>query len=138
MPLFHFTCDHGRRALGDGPAVLLPLRQWAPQVAARFDPDVACLAEIVWMTPAAAPDRAALGLTARYAVCDRTQFRYRVTDPAAARPYLECWAELVPRPVHLSLCRSAGARPGLWWVATDPVPVEYAPPAAAGRLLFVG
>lgn len=124
--LWHFTCQHGRKALGARSA-LLPLAEWNPPAAGLLAPDMRALAGIVWMTTEpVVTDRAALGLTGRLSRCDRTRFRYRVTDPSGVRPYVDVWRELLPRWMHLELTGTPGARPGLWWVATAPVPVRLA------------
>ena len=53
--LYHFTCDHGKRAIGTGPnALLLPhLHPWLHK-------------KLLWLTTEAVPDRVETGLTSTY------------------------------------------------------------------------
>lgn len=113
--LFHFTCSHGRRGIGKiGLAMpnahpLLPLKP------------------LVWMTTDDVPDREANGLTKRILTCDRTAYRYRVTDSSSAVPWLaskqrlelEWFGELI-----LADLEADPRAPELWWVSYDPVPVR--------------
>lgn len=124
--LWHFTCSHGRAALGHQ-SKLLPLNEWNPAAAELLAPDARVLAELIWMTSEpTVSDPRALGLTRRLSLCDRTEYRYRVLDAAPARLYVDVWRELLPRSMHVELCGAPGARPGLWWVATAPVSVRLA------------
>ena len=121
MTLYHFTCDHGRHALGTS-GVVLPLAQWNPRAAARLTPERAAIARLSWFTDLDAAVRDALGLTSTALACDRTQFRYRVTaDPVPCLPWL-----LSPyrRGWMLDLERAPGAMPRHWYVADTSVRVE--------------
>jgi hypothetical protein len=117
VDLWHFTCDHGRAGLGDA-GELVP--------AVKIDPALfvwwpSCY---VWLSTLDAPDRAALGLTSAFLACDRSKYRYRVTDSSM------CYRWQFARGRHLdnvTALLESDANPALWWVATDPVPVEYAP-----------
>jgi hypothetical protein len=114
LPLFHYTCSHGRRGIGKiGLAMpnahpLLPLKP------------------LVWMTPDDVPDREANGLTKRLLTCDRAAYRYRVTDTTAAVPWLaskqrlelEWFGELILADLE------ERRAPELWWVSYDPMPVR--------------
>jgi hypothetical protein len=117
--LWHFTCDHGYLALGIAgmckPAVLLE-----PQKALPWPSNFA------WFTDMAVPDRESLGLTSRLVRCDRTQYRYRVTNAEFVRPWHEV-ARLMPRKVRDALEAEPGSRPMHWWVSVSPVPVVYEP-----------
>lgn len=116
MTLYHFTCEHAYGQLGDVgelvPAAVLQasLLTWWP---ARY----------VWLTDLGVPDREALGLTnALRAACDRTEYRYRVTDESQVRP----WS--VIRKAHNVAARemlegAPGARPMHWFVSGLAVPV---------------
>lgn len=119
-PFWHFTCEHGRAALGDAgelvPAVLLVpdparLALWWP-------------ARLVWLSDLPYPDRQALGLTSHLITCDRTAHRYRVTDAATVQP----WAR-ARRPFRheAAALEVPGTRPAHWYVSGEPVPVEYDP-----------
>lgn len=118
--LYHFTCDHGHDALGDD-GILLPL-------ATRLDnnPVLFWPARFVWMTDLTLPNREGLGLTSHILRCDRTRFRYRVTDnrdifrwSVAARGYT--------REQRDALEAEPGARPAHWYVSESPIPVVFDP-----------
>jgi hypothetical protein len=83
---------------------------------------------LVWLTDLDTPDADALGLTTSYIACDRTEYRYRVTDHAGVITWAE-WVDL-QRPRYDLTFVSAftmGRRPRHWWVADVPVPVVYDP-----------
>lgn len=116
--LFHYTCTHGRNALGPG-GTLIPVVLQRPDAVAMINPAARALLGMVWATDMAAPDVWALGLTRDTIQCDRTRYRYSV--PAASfyrwgrvrhnmEPALVDALELAP-----------GAEPVHWWVAFEPV-----------------
>ena len=74
--LFHFTCDHGREAIGRRGRL-------EPQIE---HPLLGC--SVVWLTTEPNPDREATGLTSRITSCDRMAYRYVVSDVAACRPWI--------------------------------------------------
>lgn len=120
--LYHYTCDCGRRAIGD-PGLVLPIGLHSPEAAARVPDEWAWLVELCWFTTQAQPDAVALGLTKETIACDRTRWRYRVTDPTGVEPWTTA-ARTLPRNAYkLTL---GDHRPGLWWIARGPVPVEMA------------
>jgi len=121
MTLYHFTCDHGRAALGDI-GTLLPLADWNPEAATRIPPARAWMTGVIWLTSERRPDRVALGLTSDTITCDRMAYRYRTVGTHAAVPYLSWWRN-IPRKDHLDLTGWHEARPGQWWVSTEPVNV---------------
>jgi hypothetical protein len=126
--LWHYTCYHGRRGIGKEGVLL--------SIAARFGgvpgvpAEVRRNLELIWLTNLDVPHADALGLTRRVIRCDRTRYRYRVTDPAAAAPWMDVRADYPPEFVT-TLEGVAGVMPRHWWVATQPVPVRYAPREAA-------
>jgi hypothetical protein len=141
MTLYHYTCEHGRAALGQA-GLLLPTRVHSPHAVTNLaalradaDPDGIArvpgaerLLDLIWLTDLHPPERRAVGLTAdSYAAgCDRLAYCYRVTDPSMARPYREVWRDWVTRQVHLNLTRDPAGQPGRWWVSVEPVPVQLA------------
>jgi hypothetical protein len=118
--LFHYTCDHGRAALGRA-GFAVPIRTHSPTAAAQLPEELAWMAELVWFTDQRHPDPVALGLTRATIDCDRTRFRYRVTDPAGIDPWLTVTRSLPRAAWKLT---QGDARPGQGWVARGPVPVE--------------
>lgn len=129
--LFHYTCGHGRKGLGDmglvKPYTLL-VKDTLTTSDLGLDPILQWLQQRVWFTDMATPNRDALGLTMNYTRCDRTKWRYRLTVPPAEAG-LEAWMEArdhVPATIRDLLERSPGARPRHWWVAHNrEVPVIY-------------
>jgi hypothetical protein len=124
LALYHFTCDHGRAALGDAGEVM-PLSLFDPEAAQRA-PEWASWVRLAWFTDQPqASDPQALGLTSLTVRCDRTRYRYRVLDPEPLLPWLKVWRNYGPKVRLLHLAE--GVRPGTWWVSEAPVPVVYAP-----------
>lgn len=80
--LWHYTCDHGHAGLGQGGLVLPGVDLGGPLRGNVW------LSALSWFTDLDAPIRDGLGLTMRLARCDRTRWRYRVTDRANVRPWL--------------------------------------------------
>ena len=118
MSLYHFTCDHGYADIirdghvkplfdilggmeGDGPA--------APPSGS-----------FAWFTDLDTPNRDALGLTSRILSCDRTAYRFEVTDETQVARWLDM-RRLLPALWPLEL--APGAMPAHWWIASEPVPV---------------
>lgn len=116
--LYHYTCDHGRQGIGDTGVLVSAATQ-----AGRDD--LLFPALVVWLTDMATPDRNALGLTSNILSCDRTRYRYRVTDATTAIPWTQ-YARLVPRWVREELEGAPGTRPVHWWISLTSVPVEIA------------
>lgn len=116
--LFHFTCDHGHQALGQQGEVKSGL------LLSERVRDIP-VSQYAWFTDLRHPIPDALGLTRAHVPCDRTAYRYRVTDATNVywwmevrqafdrtwRQYLEGW----------------GSRPAHWYVASLPVPVVFDP-----------
>lgn len=110
-PLFHYTCrDHGFAGIGTSGFVIPPALR-------HPDRDVDPLA---WFTDLTRPNRDALGLTMHTTTCDRTTYRYRVTDTAQ----ISRWTDVRrSHPLAALLEGVPGARPAHWFVAVDSVPV---------------
>ena len=106
--LFHFTCDHGRAAIG----VRGELR---PQVEHPL-----LHVKVVWLTSEPMPDREATGLTMRLTRCDRMAYRYVVTDLRPCRPWLDS-SERAGAPRGAVAVLEQFGDPEHWWVATEPV-----------------
>ena len=123
MNLYHYTCGHGFRKIGKV-GLLMPANDLMnPTLAKDFNSPVA---RYVWLTDLSVPIKDALGLTAEHIGCDRTVHRYRVTENAIAIRWFDLrksfdasWRDLLES--------APGARPAHWWVAQEPVPVEYDP-----------
>lgn len=113
MTLYHFTCDHGRRAIGK---------------AGLIRPNRRAMVPVAWFTDLPDPDALALGLTSIILSCDRLAHRYRVTDARDVVP----WSEFgnVHPGIRAALESSPGAQPDHWFVASKPVPARL----ALGRL----
>ena len=112
MTLYHFTCDHGRQAIGK---------------AGLIRPNRRAMVPVAWFTDLPDPDALALGLTSILLSCDRLAHRYRVTDARDVVP----WAEFDAHPdIRVCLESAPGVRPDHWFVASRPVPARL----ALGRL----
>lgn len=121
--LWHYTCDHGREALGDAGLLLSPYEQGVdPQRFPRWARD---LAYLVWLTDLETPFVSALGLTKETLDCDRTRHRYQVSGGVTWK-WLDVRRVLQPRLVA-ELEQAPGACPGNWWVARGPLHVAYNP-----------
>lgn len=116
--LYHFTCGHSRDQIGDTGKIL--------PGSMLTDTDAAWPARFVWLTDMARPDRNALGLTSHTLRCDRTEHRYRVTDPTAVVPW-HTVARLLTREQRDQLEAEPGARPMHWFVAVCGIAVVYDP-----------
>lgn len=114
MTLYHFTCAHGRRGL-----------QLAGVLALYSQPLLGGV-HATWATDMDQPDADALGLTAVLLQCDRTQYRYRVTDDGAFVWWPDWWPGRVD-PSTVSMLTFPPKAPRRWWIATVPAPVELAP-----------
>lgn len=122
--LWHYTCDHGHHALGYDHATLLPAASLVLAHNGRHQ--LAESAHLIWMTDLDRPITDALGLTSLLLRCDRTQYRYRVTDTTSCEPWWQV-ARRLPTHVRMALEQSPGARPAHWWVSFLPVPVVFNP-----------
>lgn len=121
--LYHFTCTCGRDAIGPT-GVVLPIAHHTPEAVKRCPPDWRWMTEVCWFTDMARPDPVALGLTKRTIGCDRTEYRYRVTDPGGVQPWRTAARELPRNAWRLT---RGDHLPGRWWVAHGPVPVVLDP-----------
>lgn len=123
--LWHFTCHHTRRTLGDT-GLLIPANDLTDRLPGWFWPG-----RYVWLTDLPNPARDTVGLSSDLIHCDRMAYRYQVTDEANVVP----WA--LERHRHEATAylieETPGARPVHWYVATEPVPVVYQPQIGAGR-----
>jgi hypothetical protein len=123
--LWHYTCAHARRDIGDR-GTLLPVVALRPLYAARAAeamPATAALFTMVWATDLEPPEAGPLGLTRWSIPCDRTEYRYEVPADAFTR-----WGHVRGRyaPELLDLLELAvGAEPARWWVSFEPVPAVY-------------
>ncbi len=103
--LYHFTCRDGHKRIGRYNCVLMPQAAMWPYV---------------WLTTEAVPDFEATGLTRLILRCDRTEFRYVVTDIGACKPWLGSpHREAIPAD-RLSVLEEYGDAEH-WWIAPGPV-----------------
>lgn len=109
--LFHFTCEHGFRALGRRGRLCSQMAH----------PLLGC--DVVWLTTEALPDRESSGLTMDTIACDRMKYRYIVTDTSACRPWLDSPERAAAPRRHVRDLESYGD-PEHWWVASEPVPAR--------------
>jgi hypothetical protein len=130
---WHFTCDHGRRGIGDTGMLVSASTQVDPDRLHRLPAWRRALMDIIWLTDLDVPDRLALGLTSKMLDCDRTAHRYRATTYKPIR-YVSFRRDL-PKRLRDELEDASGALPMHWWMAYTPVSVVYDPlpvPALAG------
>lgn len=121
VDLWHFTCEHGYAGIEQtGEAV--------PAVVLRPELTVWWPARYVWLTHDPDPDIAGLGLTRLYQKCDRTRYRYRVTDMTGCYRWQFARGRYLDSHVLADLEHAFGARPESWWVSHDPVAVVLDPP----------
>jgi hypothetical protein len=121
MPdLFHYTCHHGHAAIGDTGLLLPAIRL------VRDGKRMPWTGHVIWLTDLRIPIRDALGWTSNLIHCDRTTHRYQVTDDSDAYPWT-MFARRLPRTMRDAVEQTPGARPAHWWIATQPIPVRYAP-----------
>jgi len=102
--LYHFTCRDSHRMIGRYNCVLLPRSLW----------------RVVWLTTEALPDFEATGLGSVTPKCDRTQFRYVVTDLTHCRPWLGSPERTALSADHLATLEGYGD-PEHWWISAEPV-----------------
>jgi hypothetical protein len=116
--LWHYTCEHGRAALGESGDLLSIHDQYPRKLCPEWG-------HLNWATDLDWPLRNALGLTMHSLDCDRARYRYRVDEATSMVP----WGRLrsaMPRAAE-QLETVPGAMPGHWYVAPWPVPVTYDP-----------
>lgn len=113
--LWHYTCTHSRSRIGVV-GLLVPARQLVDGTLDDYWPSA-----FVWLTDLSVPSRDVLGLTSNYQRCDRTAYRYRVTDTQHVHPWVTV-RRTVPDAELLEAI--TGCRPRHWFVSTEPVPVE--------------
>jgi hypothetical protein len=121
--LWHYTCSHGHHGLGYETATLLPAASLALAHQREQLPESG---HLVWLTDLDRPLREPLGLTSYLLRCDRTAYRYRVTDPTSCEPW-HVVARKMPKHVRMELEQALGAMPAHWWVSFLPVPVVFNP-----------
>lgn len=117
--LWHFTCEHGHEALGGGRVLLVPGHRLSEIVPAYWWPS-----RFVWLTDVAVPAREPLGLTSHSLDCDRTAYRYRVTDNRDCQPW-----KTARRPFRheAHILETPGTRPARWYISGYPVPAIFDP-----------
>src|SRR5258708_6175756 len=105
--LYHFTCRDGHKRIGRYNCVLMPQATCWPYV---------------WLTTEAVPDFEATGLGRVQTTCDRTAYRYIVTDIGACRPWLGSpEREALGTGLLFVLEMPGVAVPEQWWICPGPV-----------------
>lgn len=105
--LWHFTCSHGRRAIGKRGLLIPQIRH--PLLGVR----------VIWLTTEAAPDRQATGLGMTYTTCDRMEYRYRVLQPERCLRWLASPFRVVS-PADAVTDLEMYGDPEHWWVTAVP------------------
>jgi hypothetical protein len=125
--LWHYTCDHGRQALGQS-GTLLPISLLDKDARDKLPDYLKMLAAVIWFTDLAVPQVEALGLTMNTISCDRTKYRYRAISTYSIGRYTSARPSWV---WNKQLCAELegvpGAKPEHWWIAYGPIPVIYDP-----------
>ena len=121
IDLWHFTCGHGRRALGKRGLLVAPLAH--PLLGAR----------LIWLTTEATPDREKTGLTMRFQTCDRMAYRYRVLQPERCIPWLGSPFRTAAAPAVIEDLESFGD-PEHWWVTAVPTLAALSPNGSSGMM----
>lgn len=126
--LYHYTCDHAHRKLGNRGRLLVPreVGNIHGGQLARQEGIFAELYGFTWLTDLDYPHREVLGLTNNFAVCDRTRHRYRALGPVAATPWTAARRSVNSRLVAV-LESAPAVMPMHWWVTSEPVEVELDP-----------
>ena len=111
MKLYHYTCDDGRAGIGDQGVVL---------------PHGGLAGDLAWFTDLAPCAPEALGLTSRLLHCDRTRWRYEVTDSTNVIRWLESPQRRAIGSAgrHALEAHTPGVMPAHWWISAVPVPVR--------------
>jgi hypothetical protein len=129
--LYHYTCEHGREGIGDKGEVR-SIREFDVAAFATLNRrGLGLWALLSWFTDLDTPVREVLGLTSESITCDRTQYRYRVTDTGECEPWVGSSVRKFIGKQHGGFLErlelSGHALPMHWWVAIEPVPVVYDP-----------
>lgn len=125
MTFWHYTCDHGRKLIGDEGMLLSPGMQNPDLWFMEGNRDLTIVWGLVWATDLPEPDIAALGLTRHTITCERWSHRYRITDDASLIRYADM-AHMLSWHHQQDLTREGG-QPDHWWVSFTRVPVVYDP-----------
>jgi hypothetical protein len=117
--LFHFTCgDHGYAEIGTR-GLLLPRQGRTLFGISHLDWGV------VWLT-SGDYDSTGMGHS-DFTVCDRSAYRYAVTDPTTCVPWLDSQQRKEGDVMEglIDVLELMGD-PKCWWVSTEPVPARLA------------
>lgn len=101
MRLYHYTCDHGLKAVGRRGML-------------RPQPSMFTVKRLLWLTDQAVPNRCGLGLTSQILDCDRLSYRYLV-DTEDAIPWSQ-FRFTMPLEMLIALEHVEGAQPETWFV----------------------
>lgn len=116
MTLWHYTCDCSADLI-EADGLVKPISMLVADTLS------VPWAHLAWFTDLDVPFVDALGLTRKSIDCDRTEYRFRVTDESNVTR----WAKLRRRlPYAFALESAEGAMPMHWWVSELPVPVVAA------------
>lgn len=148
MPLYHYSCPHGDRAIRADGGILRPAIAVATpgqRRTLRDNPFTARIGQVVWLTTmpgltwinrqaaGLGMDNSVLAPTTRRRspnpprICDRTAYRWEVTEEDVP---IEPWEDVRvfwPRWLVISLEGLPGVRPETWWVSRGPLRARFSP-----------
>lgn len=130
--LYHYSCVHSRDGIVDSGLIYPGFKLQSPRTRTLAPTNKIgnMVSQMVWLTDLASItgiNRNMVGLTKNGLNCDRTAFRFEVTNENV--PIFR-WAELRERwPVDIVLALETldGARPEHWFVSRGPVPAVLSP-----------
>lgn len=113
MKLYHYTCSHAAPRI-KATGLLLPNSH-------PHNPE-----PLVWLTDLDVPWREALGLTSTILDCDRTEWRFTLTEPVAVHPWVAVRRRF-DREYVRELERAHGVMPMHWFVSTAAQSIDTEP-----------
>lgn len=125
MRLWHYACAHTYAELGVRGHLIAPPYPEGASVAGDMGEAYAWFDRAdrpVWLTSG---DFASTGIRLRPGMCDRSAFRYLVTAPELAEPWLPS-ATRADMPSELRRGLEANGDPAQWWIAPGPIPARLA------------
>jgi hypothetical protein len=118
--LFHFTCRHAAERIGQRGWLLPSVRLMSPLQLRNLPNDVLMAGQAVWLATDRDATQRSLGFDGILSQCDRTEYRYRVTEPGAVRPWTEVRTGWPPE-VVAALEEGQDKRPETWWLGRGPM-----------------
>lgn len=122
---YHYTCDHGRKGIGDYGVIHPTGALFSVMSTAGLTDDERLMRSLLWATDLPEPDIEGLGLTSEILSCERWTHRYRITNPMPLMRFtdmqyrfsLEAQKGLLEGPV----------KPEHWFASWKPLPAIYDP-----------